>query len=173
MTKNHTPGMRKFLQSDDGKMESKLSGESISDKEGTFIYVPKKTKIKESFMLFFLQGLENLAMDEDLTGETLKVFLYLLSQLDFENYILLEQKYVAQKLKMPFQNVSRSIKVLIQKEILIKGPRAGKSWSYRLNNFYGWRGQVQNMYKDFDNSSKLNVARLIVDNTKPPKDDPS
>lgn len=39
----------------------------------------------------------------------------------------------------PF-NVSKEINLLLRKKILIRGPKVGQSYSFRLNPYYAWRG---------------------------------
>ena len=41
---------------------------------------------------------------------------------------------------MQASNVSREIKLLISKKILLRGDRIGASYAFRLNPYYAWRG---------------------------------
>jgi hypothetical protein len=34
---------------------------------------------------------------------------------------------------------------LTEKSIIQKGPKIGRTWSYRLNDFYAWRGSIKNL----------------------------
>ena len=43
------------------------------------------------------------------------------------------------------ENVSRAIKLLVSKKIIVEGPKLGRTKTYRLNSNYGWRGQVKNL----------------------------
>lgn len=114
---------------------------------GVPVYRPAKTKLRGWFMVWE-QGLKRLAQDEDLTGETLRVLMYCLSELDYENYLKVTQKDIVEALEMKRQNVSRAIKMLVDKQILIQGPKSGRSNTYRLNEFYGWKGKLKNMGKE-------------------------
>jgi len=49
------------------------------------------------FMVIFQDGLEWLS-EQDLKGMELKILLRMMSQLDFDNYWLVEQKYLADKM---------------------------------------------------------------------------
>jgi DNA-binding Lrp family transcriptional regulator len=80
----------------------------------------------------------NLSLDPDLDGVDLRVFLYLFARLDFREYTLIEQRDIAQALGRRKEHISRSIRKLKAKEIIIEAsPRIGRSPSYALNPKYG------------------------------------
>jgi len=79
--------------------------------------------------------------------EDFRVLMVLLSILDFDNYIMTRQSEIAESLGMDKSQVSRAIKRLVDKEILVKGPRIGRSWTYRLNPRYGWKGSAKGHHK--------------------------
>ena len=88
------------------------------------------------------QFLEEFASRKDVTGEVLRVFLYLNARLDFENIIQVPQVEIAERLGLQPQNVNRSIKRLEELGIIIRGPKVGRSSSWRLNPQAGWKGKV-------------------------------
>ena len=146
-------------------------------KDGYFVYVahPKAKLRNTRWMMTFQDSLEIIATDEDITGQTLKVLMVLMSNLEFENYITIKQTVIAEKLKMQKTHVSRAMKLLVNKEIILK-VKQGTTTGYKLNPTYGWKGKVENMEKakaqiaeekiiDFQGarerqnpSSKINVA---------------
>jgi hypothetical protein len=82
--------------------------------------------------------IRKLAMEGDLDGVDLRVFLYLFARLDFKLYTLIEQHQIADALGRRKEHISRSIRKLKAKEILIEAtPRIGRSPSYALNPRYG------------------------------------
>lgn len=82
--------------------------------------------------------IRKLAMERDLDGVDLRVFLYLFARLDFKLYTLIEQREIADALGRRKEHISRSIRRLKAKEILIEAtPRIGRSPSYALNPRYG------------------------------------
>jgi predicted transcriptional regulator len=79
-----------------------------------------------------------LALDEDLDGVDLRVFLFLFSRLDFENYIRLEQREIAEALNRRKEHISRSIRKLKTKKIIVEAtPKVGRTAAYLLNPKYG------------------------------------
>jgi hypothetical protein len=66
-----------------------------------------------------------------------------MSMMDFENFIGVDQTYVGKELSMEKASVSKAIKLLVEKRILVKGPKIGRMNSYKLNDFYAWKGSVE------------------------------
>lgn len=78
-----------------------------------------------------------LALDTELDGVDLRVFLYLFSRLDFENYIRVPQLEIAEALGRHKEHVSRSIRKLKTKHVILEGGKVDRSSVWRLNPDYG------------------------------------
>jgi len=78
-----------------------------------------------------------LAIDTGLDGVDLRVFLYLTSCLDFENYLQVPQVEIAEALGRRKEHISRSMAKLKSKGVVIAGPKVGRSAVWRLNPNYG------------------------------------
>ena len=91
------------------------------------------------------EALELIAQDKEITGRIHRVLWLLVAHLDFENWIQLPQGEICRKLDMKKQDVSSAIKLLEKKEIIIRGPKVGRSYSFRLNPMLGWKGDVRNL----------------------------
>jgi predicted transcriptional regulator len=132
-------------------------------KEGFFVYVayPKPKITGNRWMMTFQDSLAKIAIDKDMTGETLKVMLLLMSELEFENYITIKQVELAKKLEMQTSHISRAMKLLTSKEIILK-VKEGRTAGYKLNPQYGWKGQVSNRNKEIDRI----VNQRVVDMKK-------
>lgn len=81
-----------------------------------------------------------MAKQEGMTGEQWRVFAYLVSRLDFDNYLKVPQKDIAAELKMNVKAVSRALRGLRELDIISVGPMAGHSKTYRLNPRIAHRG---------------------------------
>ena len=125
-------------------MVDKATGEELP---GLPVYRQSKTKVRGWFMSWEA-GMERLAKEPGMTGEAFRVFHMMAANLDWENYIKITQKDIAQELGMKKQSVYRAVKILVDKGIIIKGPKSGMSNTYRLNEFYGWKGKLKNMPKE-------------------------
>ena len=99
----------------------------------------KYNRLGRDYFVGFRGGFEGLA-SMDLTGEQYKVLMYLFSQLDFDNYLKVTQKDIAEKLNLKVSNVSRAIRGLVERDVIAVGPMAGHSKTYRLNPRIAHRG---------------------------------
>ena len=116
--------MEKYVEQIDRR-----TGEVI---QGCMVWVPYRPKITERWFMAFQDSFKAIAKDPELTLEPKNVLLYLFSKLDFENYIQQSQKEVAEGLGMRKENVSRAMKLLTAKRIVLEGPRVGRSRSCLL-----------------------------------------
>jgi DNA-binding transcriptional ArsR family regulator len=98
----------------------------------------------ERFFVGFQEAFAHIAK-EKIGSEAKDVFLFLLSRLDFENYIFVPQVEIAKELDMQKPNVSRAISVLVERGILLEGPKVNRSRTFRLNHTYGWKGKLGNL----------------------------
>jgi hypothetical protein len=121
------------------------TGETL---EGVAVWIGKK---KSAFTRLYGQRwfvvaqdpLIQIAQDKELTGEAKSVLFYLLARLDFDNFIHLSQSEVVTTLGLKQQNVSRSICLLERKGLILRGPKLGSSYAWRLNPQYGFKGNPE------------------------------
>lgn len=92
-------------------------------------------------MAIYQSSLAYISSQKGLTGETLRVFLKLLSCLDFNNFIRVSQSELAKEIGIPRPNVTKAIKKLQEFDIIREGARAGLSKTYRLNPSVGHKGK--------------------------------
>lgn len=126
--------------------------------------------IEEGFVAYVAPKRQNwfgtrwFAMSQDMLGEIAQlglsgndysVLMMMLSKLDYENLLVVNQAELAKQLNMARQHFSRSLKKLIDAGIILKGPRIGVSRSYRLNPTYGWKGSASNHKKAVKTHLKL------------------
>lgn len=147
------------------------------DEEGNVAYyariadTAKKNKIGGNWMATFLDGLRWMA-HQDLTGEQWKVFATICSMIDFDNYIRVNQTALAKELHTNQANVSRSIKKLIDLDIITEGPRAGLYKTYMLNPNIGIKGKHK-QDKIIDYAEKKRARQLEKDNETSKENEPN
>ena len=115
---------------------------------GTQVWVKAKVKWHEDWLMVMQEALETLAKDRTFTLEMWRVWSFMVGKLGFENWIILPQKEIADSLNMDKGNVSRAIKNLLKKKIILRGPKIGRTSAYKLNSKYGWKGKLENLSKD-------------------------
>lgn len=99
----------------------------------------------EQFVMVFQDAFIAMAKDKTLTGETMRVLFHLLGKLNFENFILIQQIDIATELDLKKPNVSRAIKTLVERGIILEGPKVNRSRGYRINHDLGWKGNLKNL----------------------------
>ena len=109
------------------------------------IFGRKRNPYGNGWIMNSQEALDILAEDKDLKGTHYKVFLKICARVDFENWVHLPLKELANELGIDKANVSRSIKLLVQKQVLIRSDKIGRSYAYRLNPDFGWKGKVKNL----------------------------
>jgi len=131
-----------------------------TDDDGNIMgYFPLKQKsLGKDWLAVYQSALKTLAK-WDLPGEQYRIMLELLSETDFDNYIRISQKDLANELNMHQANVARAIKGLKDKNIIIEGPRAGLNKTYRLNPYIAHKGKNRN-------NTILDFTDALADNGK-------
>lgn len=117
----------------------------ITDDDGNIKgYFPIKEKtLGKDWVALYQQAISNIA-DMNLPLEQYRVFLKLLSKVDFNNYLCVSQQNIANELHMQQANVARAIRGLKSKNIIVEGPRAGLNKTYRLNPYIAHKGKNRN-----------------------------
>ena len=105
----------------------------------------KRNPYSTGWVMNSQQALEIIAKDKEITGRIHRILWLLVARLDFENWIQVSQKEICQELSMRKEDVSSGVKLLEKKEILIRGPKVGRSYCFRLNPMFGWKGNVKNL----------------------------
>jgi len=127
-------------------LHDSITGEVVEG--GLTVYVGSKVKWRENWFMGIQEAFIALAKDSEITGRPRRILDYLFGKLGFENYICITQKEISKELKLYKSDVSSAIKLLTDKEIILKGPKLGRTTTYRLNSEYGWRGSIKNLSKD-------------------------
>jgi hypothetical protein len=117
--------------------------------EGVAVWIGRKlaSPYGRQWMQVNQDALAEIAADRDIGLEAWRVFAYLNARLDFENLIVVPQGEIVAALSMKRSSISRAVKLLTDKQIILRGPKIGSVSSYRLNPHYGWKGKVQNLTK--------------------------
>ena len=116
--------------------------------EGISVWVKGKVRWHEDWMMVIQEAMIEIARDKSFSLEMWRVWSFMVGKLGFENWIILPQREIAASLDMHEANVSRAIKKLLAKKIILKGPKIGRTSAYKLNSKYGWRGKIENLSKD-------------------------
>ena len=105
----------------------------------------KRSPYQKGWVMNSQEALEIVAKDKDIKGETYRVLFFICARLDFENWVQLSVTEIGNELDLKQQSVSRAMKVLENKEIILRGPKVGRSYAFMLNPDFGWKGNVRNL----------------------------
>ncbi|MBY5927472.1 MULTISPECIES: replication/maintenance protein RepL [unclassified Halomonas] len=94
-------------------------------------------------------ALKKIVTNEKMNQTDYKVFLSICAHLDYENYLMVQQKEIALEIGMQPTHFNRSLKKLVQLNILELGDKVGRSNTYRLAPDVGWKGTAKNHKKEF------------------------
>ncbi len=89
-------------------------------------------------------ALEQIVTNKDLKLTDYRVLLLISSVVDYENYVVLSQTELAEKLSLSKGSLGNSMKKLVDLGILLKGPKWGRNVTYRLNPQVAWKGSAKN-----------------------------
>ena len=105
----------------------------------------KRNPYRKGWVMNSQEAMISVAKDKDIKGETHRVLWFIGGILDFENWIQLSATEIAKELGMHRPDVSKAIKLLETKEIILRGPKVGRSYAFMLNPEFGWKGKVRNL----------------------------
>ena len=136
---------------------------AVTDDEGNVSgFFPLKNKnLGKDWVAMYQSALLTLAK-WNLPNEQYRVMLALLSKVDFDNYLTIDQQNIADELGMKRPNVTKAIKALNERNILVEGPRAGLHKTYRLNPFVAHKGKNKNnTLIEFEDALKNNGKNIL------------
>ena len=121
----------------------------------------KKNPYSTGWVMNNQEALEIIAKDKEITGRIHRVLWFIVARLDFENWIQISQQEICEELGIKKQHVSSAIKLLEQKEIILRGPKVGRSYAFRLNPYFGWKGKVKNLddYRRKEDDQRIRERR--------------
>lgn len=105
----------------------------------------KRNPYGKGWVMNSQEALEIVAKDKDIKGETYRVLFFICARLDFENWVQISVTEIGNELDLKQQSVSRAMKVLEDKQIILRGPKVGRSYAFMLNPEFGWKGKVTNL----------------------------
>ncbi len=111
----------------------------------------KKRPFPDKYTNVFDRGFYALAK-MNLTGKQCAVLFLLMTQLNYENWLLISQKQIAEELDIAPRNVSTLLKNLVDKGVLERKTNLKGIVLYRLNPLIAWRGDTTSYYNSIAQS---------------------
>ena len=126
------------------------------------MFFPKRQNGFREGWLAMAQGALMELAQSDLGQQDWRVLAGVLAKLDYENFLLLSVADLAKEIGMQRPHVSTSITKLEAMGVLIRGPKAGRSSTFRLNPSFGWKGSAANHQKALKERMKASNISGIV-----------
>ena len=147
-------------------MIDRETGEEVEG--GLPVYVAGKVKWDNSggYFVGFQDAFALIAQDKTMTGETLRIWMHLMSRLGFENFIVIRGSELSKELGIKPPHISRAISKLVKKGLLVRGPKVGHAYAYRLNMDIAWKGDSQSYNKNKALSKKMAAKELAKERWK-------
>ncbi len=117
----------------------------------------RPNRLVGGFFVGFQEAFIALAQDREMTLDHHRILHFLFGKLDFDNFIHIKQKEIAEALNMYKGNVSKAMTLLKRKGIILEAPYKGVR-CYKLNHFYGWKGSVTTLKKQ-ETKPKLKLIK--------------
>lgn len=116
-----------------------------------------------TYFIIYQEALEKLALDNNLTRSVLRVLLFMWGKLDYGNKVNITQIQIATALKMQPSLVSKALKYLREKEIVVYQTR---DRLFYFNQELVWRGSVEEYdkykrAKKFELFQQMRLAELM------------
>ena len=91
------------------------------------------TKLHSDYVRAFQEGLLEIICDKDLTGDDIRVFLAIMSHMEFDNKFTMPLGHLAEAIGMKRPNVSKSVKKLLEKQYLNRDGNQGQVNHYMID----------------------------------------
>ena len=133
-------------------MKQRVSGSITEDGEIleggvlALVFPKRKNGFNEGWVAMSQNAMRSLA-NSSLGDQANRVLWVVLAELDFENWIQLNQAQLASQIGMARSHFNQALKKLEGESIVFRGPRVGKSVTFRLNPNFGWKGSAKNHNK--------------------------
>ena len=132
--------------------------ECPEDSKTFVVNVPTK-KLKSDHVRAFQEGLLELIVDDDLSGDDLRAFLGVLAHVEFENTFTMSLTALSAKLGIDRSNLSKAITKLAKKRYLTKVNSQGKVNHYMVDPRIAFKSRVSKFTKVVDRWDDLPQAQ--------------
>ena len=142
----------------------------VDDKPVQTVYFepPRKRTYNAQWLLLWqnpsdigVSIVEQAKLEKPLTQTEYRVRDYLLGTIGIGNYVFVNQAEVARELRLLRHKVCMAIKRLVELEILIQGPKSGKSNTYMVNPAFCFSGGLGNGIRKRKEAIAKGKARRI------------
>ena len=147
-------------------MVNQITGEEVEGGVPVFVAGKARWDNNGGYFVGFQEAFGMIAQDKTMTGETFRVWMHLLSRLGFENFIVIKRAEISKELGIKGPHVSRAVSKLVDKGLLVRGPKVGHSYAYRLDMNVAWRGGADAYNQNKELNQKMPASELAKERWK-------
>ena len=145
------------------------TGEILEGAQLAVVYPKRRNGFVDGWVAMAQGPLKALAK-ADLGDEARRVMFAILGELDFENWININQARIASEIGLHRQHFGRGLKRLLAEGVVIAGPKVGRNSTYRLNPQYGWKGSAKGHQEALLERMKTRGMSVIEGSSTPDAD---
>ena len=123
--------------------------ECPEDRKLLGVIVPTQ-KLKSNHVRTFQEGLTEIVLDKELSGDDLRTLLGILANLEYENKFTISLTTLSERLEMPRSNLSKAVKKLVRKGYLTKEGKQGNISHYMVDPRIAFKSRVSKFSKILD-----------------------
>ncbi len=130
------------------------------------VFAQPKKYLKDDYARHFSSEMLGLAVDKDLSGNDLRVFLAILANLGFENILNISQQELSNQLEIHRPAIAKSIKKLISKGYLEIVDTVGRQNIYMFNPNVAFKSRAKNLKElkhAWDKEATPNTQKYPID----------
>ena len=130
------------------------------------VFAQPKKYLKSDYARHFSSEMLGLAVDKDLSGNDLRVFLAILANLGFENILNISQQELSNQLEIHRPAIAKSLKKLISKGYLEIIDTVGRQNIYMFNPNVAFKSRAKNLKElkhAWDKETIPNTQRFPID----------
>lgn len=101
----------------------------------------------EQHIWLFQDALQRLARDTTFGQQATRVLLYLLTVLEWDNWLVVPHTVIGEALGMQAPNVSRAIAELLARKVLLQADAPAPRTAYQLNSALAYKGRYMGLRK--------------------------
>ena len=110
------------------------------------VMIRGRVPVIPDFVMMFQEVMKRIVVGEGLSLITYRVFCFMVASMEFQNFIGIDIKTMAEDLKVSVPSVDRAMKQLKELNIIIsiKDTLDRRRNAYMLNPLAGWKGKARN-----------------------------
>jgi hypothetical protein len=123
-----------------------------ASEQKVMLYQPRKNMRGADFVTLYQSDCRRLAQTR-MPSNAWRVLLYIVGSIDYENWVNQAQSVIADELGMQPTEVSKHVKQLVERGLIVKSDRSYRACYMRLAQDVAWKGTIANLKRVMEGNS--------------------